>query len=545
MRIALAQINPTIGAIAQNTALIRRFYQEARSRGADLVIFPELAVTGYPPKDLLLYRGFIDRTAAAVDQELATLSAQEGGAMLVGVPYRGGVSLYNAALLLAGGVVREVIPKTLLPNYDVFDEKRYFTRATEQRTIALNGITAGITVCEDIWNDKDFWPRQLYETDPVEELSRLGARLLLNLSASPYHFGKQAQRERMLSFQARKHGAAILYVNTVGGNDELIFDGVSLVYNDHGDLIRRGAPFAEDLLFVDTEELFVPATAPLPESREDMESVYLALTLGIRDYLAKTGFSTAVLGLSGGVDSAVTAVLAAEALGEKNVLGVLMPSPYSSDHSISDAGTLAQNLGIPHRIIPIHKPLEAFSRLLNKDGKLRLDLAEENLQARLRGNILMFISNRESHLVLTTGNKSELAAGYSTLYGDMAGGLAVLADIPKVMVYELARFINYKHGWPVIPENILIKPPSAELRPDQKDEDSLPPYAELDPILSLYIEEYLSPEEIIARGHPEETVRRTISLVDRAEYKRRQAAPGLRVTTRAFGSGWRMPIARG
>jgi NAD+ synthase (glutamine-hydrolysing) len=544
MKLALAQLNPTVGALRYNTGKIACFYREAAAKGARLAVFPELAVTGYPPQDLLLYRGFIESVEKIVADELAPLTAGSDTAMLVGAPYRVDNALYNTALLLEKGSIKSAHLKTLLPNYDVFDERRYFTPSPGSRIDIIGGIPAAVTVCEDIWNDRDFFDRPAYDRDPLEELSGR-VKLIINLSASPYHLGKQALREKMIGFLAAKYKAGLVYVNQVGGNDELIFDGASLAFNDRGELIRRASSFEEELLFIESEALFSPTAAPAPPLGEGIGSVCRALVLGIKDYLGKTGFRKAVLGLSGGIDSAVTAALAAEALGPENVLGVLMPSLYSSGHSVEDAAALARNLGIAHRIIPIERPFNAFLELFNPAGAPRQDLAEENLQARIRGNILMFISNREGYLALTTGNKSELAAGYCTLYGDMSGGLAVLADVPKVMVYDLARHLNEKHGREIIPARTLTKAPSAELRPGQKDEDSLPPYGELDPILHHYIEENLSPAEMIDRGHDPARVRRIVGLVDRAEYKRRQAAPGLRVTTRAFGSGRRMPIARG
>ncbi|MEW5784671.1 MAG: NAD+ synthase [Bacillota bacterium] len=545
MRIALAQINPVVGDLKQNTAKLIRCCRKALSGGADLVVFPELAVTGYPPQDLLLYNGFILQVEQIIKEELAPLTAGRAPSILTGTPYRVEGELYNAAVFLENGTVKRVHRKTLLPNYDVFDEKRYFTRSPELAVEMMNDLTVAVTICEDIWNDRDFCPHPLYDLDPVEELVRMNAAVMINLSASPYNQGKQSLREKMVGHLATKHGIALIYLNQVGGNDELIFDGTSLVYNNRGELIYRAASFAEELFFIESDALFSRPKQQVSPIKEDIGTIYRALCLGIKDYLAKTGFCSAVLGLSGGIDSAVTAAIAADALGAENVVGLLMPSPYSSEHSVEDARALAENLGIDYRIMPIEKPFLAFLELFNQDGGPAQDLAEENLQARIRGNQIMFISNREGHLALTTGNKSELAAGYCTLYGDMAGGLAVLADVPKVMVYELAAYLNRLHGKEVIPQRTISKAPSAELRPDQKDEDSLPPYPELDPILNLYIEENLSPAEIIARGHRAETVYQVTALVDRTEYKRRQAAPGLRVTTRAFGSGRRMPIARG
>lgn len=544
MRIALAQINPTVGALSQNTNKIKEYYHHASAGGADLVIFSELSLSGYPPKDLLLYESFVQKEKDLIESELLPLTAQQSTAILLGSSHSEKGKLYNAALLLSGGKIKSIHKKTLLPNYDVFDEERYFSRGSEHTVELLGDLPMAITVCEDIWNDREFNAEQHYDTDPLETLFARGAKLLINISASPYHLGKHELREEMLSFLAKKYRSGIIYLNQVGGNDELVFDGTSLVYNNSGDLLYRAAAFAEELFFVNSEDLFNPAENALPPGTDDIDTILRALCLGLKDYVAKTGFKQVVLGLSGGVDSAVVAALAVEALGPENVLGIMMPSPYSSDHSVTDAVTLANNLGIEHRLIKIENPFEAFRELLNNGGPPLLDLAEENLQARIRGTIVMHISNREGYLALATGNKSELAVGYCTLYGDMAGGLAVIADLPKMIVYELANYINTIHNQELIPANTINKPPSAELRPDQKDEDSLPPYHILDPILQFYIENNLSAAAIIDKGYAKETVDRVIKLVDRAEFKRRQAAPGLRITTRAFGSGRRMPIAR-
>ncbi len=544
MRIALAQINPTVGALSQNTNKIREYYHRAVEGGAELVIFSELSLSGYPPKDLLLYESFVQKEKELIESELLPLTAKNETAILLGTSHNEEGKLYNAALLLSGGSIKSIHKKTLLPNYDVFDEERYFTRGSEHRVELLDGLPVAITVCEDIWNDREFNTERLYDTDPLVALYAQGAKLLINISASPYHLGKHKLREDMLSFLAKKYHSGIIYLNQVGGNDELVFDGTSLVYNNNGELLYRAAAFAEELFFVNTEDLFNPAESALPPATDDIDTILQALCLGLKDYVTKTGFRKVVLGLSGGVDSAVVAALAVEALGPENVLGIMMPSPYSSDHSVTDAVTLAKNLGMEHRLVKIEKPFEAFRELLNNGDPPLLDLAEENLQARVRGTIVMHVSNREGYLALATGNKSELAVGYCTLYGDMAGGLAVIADLPKMLVYELANHINKIHDQELIPASTITKPPSAELRPDQKDEDSLPPYHILDPILQLYIENNLSAAAITGRGYAKETVDRVIKLVDRAEFKRRQAAPGLRITTRAFGSGRRMPIAR-
>ncbi|MEW5921186.1 MAG: NAD+ synthase [Bacillota bacterium] len=566
MKIAAAQINPTVGDLQGNTRKISTIIKQAGHAGADLVIFPEMALTGYPPRDLLLYGAFLDEVERIVHSEILPLTT--GTAVLLGAPWReenGEGHLFNAALLLTGGSIVSRHAKTLLPNYDVFDERRYFVPAPSRRPAVINGINVAVTICEDVWNDKDYWERRLYPEDPVEELFAQGACLLINISASPYHLGKAAKRERMLCAMARKYGAPLLYINQVGGNDELIFDGSSLLCSGGGRVLYRAEPFKEEIVCCEfAEGGLVPVTgfgenggkAMIPglEDRglpagagaeEGVDWIYGALQTGLRDYLHKNEFSSVVIGLSGGIDSAVTAALAVQTLGAEKVLGVLMPSRYSSHHSVQDSLALAQNLGIKTRTIPIEDPFGSFLGLLNEGKGPHLDLAEENIQARIRGNILMFISNREKRMVLTTGNKSELAVGYCTLYGDMCGGLAVLADVPKTMVYRLAVWINERAGREIIPGNVINKEPSAELRPEQKDRDALPPYELLDRLLHLYIEENRHVHEIVALGYKRELVENIVGKIDRAEYKRFQAAPGLRVTTRAFGSGRRMPLARG
>jgi len=544
MRIALAQLNPTIGALQENAEKVETYYAKAKANGAGLVVFTELSLSGYPPKDLLLYESFLDQEKDLILHKLAPLT-ESGPPMIIGTAHRQSGKLYNGAFYIETGSIKSIHLKTLLPNFDVFDEERYFTRCTDRRVELIDTLPVAITVCEDIWNDNDFFPDPLYDTDPLVSLFAQGARLLLNLSASPYHLGKHQLREEMLPFLARKYNSAVIYLNQVGGNDDLVFDGSSLVYNSRGELVYRAAAFDEELFYVETEDLYKKAEKVILPDHDNISTVRQVLTLGIKDYTVKTGFEKVVLGLSGGIDSALVACLASDALGPQNVLGVLMPSPYSSEHSINDAIALAENLGIEHRLIRIDKPFQSFIELLNRENKAVQDLSEENLQARIRGNIIMHISNREGHLALATGNKSELAVGYSTLYGDMAGGLAPLSDLPKMMVYELAEHINEQSGREIIPHSTLIKPPSAELRPDQKDEDSLPPYDTLDQILYYYIEENKSACDIIAEGFDDKTVKKVIRMVDTSEFKRRQAATGLRITTRSFGVGRRMPIARG
>lgn len=537
MRIALIQYNPTVGDIRGNTAKIIEQVLWAKEQEADLVVFPELAITGYPPRDLLYQEDFLRAVERALFGDIAAASQNIG--ILLGAPIRRGGDLFNAALFFFQGKCIAEQAKTLLPNYDVFDEVRYFRKASQRNIFPFGRENLGVTICEDIWNDKDYWKRQRYDLDPVWELVVQGATLLLNISASPYHYGKRRLRADMLSHLARKYGHLLFYVNQVGGNDELIFDGSSLCIDSEGNIVWEGKAFTEDRVVIDTGNL--PSGMAPSGIREDIADVYHALRLGIRDYFAKTSFSKAVVGLSGGIDSSVVAALAQKALGPEDVLGVGMPSRYSSKESLEDASEMARNLGISWRVLPIEDIFSAYLRVLSPGGRALIDLAEENLQARIRGNLLMFFSNREGSLLLSTGNKSELAMGYCTLYGDMSGGLAVLADVPKTMVYELAHFINQEGE--IIPQRVLTKAPSAELRPNQKDEDSLPPYVVLDRIIHAYIEENLSIEQIIALGFPKELIRETIRRIDLAEYKRRQAAPGLRITTKAFGVGRRMPIA--
>ena len=546
MRIAMAQINPTVGDLFGNAELITRFIRQAEAAGAELVIFPELAVTGYPPRDLLYRKEFLD----AVDAVLASkiLPACCNIAAVVGAPVRGQAGgLYNTALLLEAGQIKAQAQKSLLPNYDVFDETRYFQAAGARQVIRWRGLGLGLTICEDVWNDKDSWNRVLYAIDPVEELVDQGADLIINISASPYHLGKYGIRKSMLENLARKNSRGILYINQVGANDDLIFDGTSLALDVTGRVIARAGSFQEDLVVVESSDLtgsnrilVASENGGLPE---DSAWLHDALVLGIRDYLRKTGFNRAVVGLSGGIDSAVTCALAVKALGPEGVLGVAMPSRYSSSGSVADARDLAANLGIEYREIPIESVFNAYLGLFSKASESCQDLAEENVQARIRGNILMFISNREGHLVLTTGNKSEMAVGYCTLYGDMCGGLAVLSDVSKTNVYHLAHYIN--RAGELIPSSTITKAPSAELRPDQKDSDSLPPYDLLDAVLHDYIEEGRGPGEITAGGCNRDMIKDIVNKVDRSEYKRTQAPPGLRITTKAFGPGRRMPLARG
>jgi len=540
MKIALAQLNTTVGALQDNVAAITQAAERAKALGAELVVFHEMVLTGYPPKDLLEKRWFIENNLAALDQ-LARASTEI--AMVVGYvdrnPSKNGKRLFNSAALLAGGRIVSRHHKSLLPTYDVFDEGRYFEPAPAVAPATLDDAALGITICEDIWNDKDFFNTALYHDDPVAELVNAGAHIIITANASPYSIGKRALKLDMLRTIATKHQRPIVYVNQVGGNDGLIFDGGSLVMNAAGTVVAQAHEFEEDLVVFDTES----GTGTLRESQTDEPPrVLKALALGVRDYVHKCGFTDVVLGLSGGIDSALVAAISAEALGAEHVHGVSMPSVYSSQHSLDDAEALARNLGIDYTVIPIKSLMTAYEDTLAAEFKgLAADITEENVQARARGNILMALSNKHGRLVLNTGNKSEVSVGYCTLYGDMVGGLGVIGDVPKTMVYELARFINRQGE--IIPESTITKPPSAELRPDQKDTDSLPDYDVLDPVLQAYVEEGRGIEEIVGAGHDRTLVERIIALVDRNEYKRQQAAPVLKVTHKAFGFGRRMPIA--
>ena len=579
MKIALAQLNPTIGDLEGNAERMLKFIAAAKEQGADLVVFPELSLPGYTPQDLLLLPDFVQECGAMLRRVILPATRDIG--VLLGLPLPGASlapHLFNAAVLVVGGEVTGVQAKTLLPTYDVFFENRYFQPAPRRAPISFQGVRLGVTICEDIWNDKAFWEDVRYVVDPVEELVAAGAEVIINISGSPYHYGKQALRLGMVQALARHHRRPVVYVNQVGGNDDLLYDGCSFAVGPGGELLARCQPFAEDLALVNLGEEARAARQVEPFPPEDMEWVRKALVMGIRDYCRKTGFRRALVGLSGGIDSALVAVLAAEALGPENVKCVSMPSRYSSSRSVADAASLAYNLGVEYAVKPIEQVFAALLAEMNGGGPPRLDVAEENVQARIRCNFLMFMSNRENRLLLTTGNKSELAVGYATLYGDMAGGLAVIGDVPKTMVYELCRHINTLRPQ-LIPEAILTKAPSAELRPDQKDTDSLPPYPLLDFVLKKFVEENCSlkeivgllaaeaglPKELVGRVSPAgeeqaaageegaavqqildltKVVERIMRLVARAEYKRRQAPPILRVTSRHFGDGRRMPIAQ-
>ena len=568
-RLALAQINTTVGDIPGNTAKIIDYVERAREAQADLVAFPELAITGYPPEDLLFKTSFLQANEEAMKQVIV---AAKGIAVVVGY-VQVGPDIANAAAVGFDGRLIDSYRKMYLPNYGVFDEDRYFRRGETCPVYTINGAGVGVSICEDIW----------YPVGPIAVQREAGAELIVNINGSPFHAGKRVYREKMIATRASDNELIVAYLNLVGGQDELIFDGSSLVCDAAGELIARGPAFEETLMVTDLDiesvfrsrlrdprprkenptilreigeprtfhvSSFEPKAKPdcasssLCEELDYVEEVYRALVLGTRDYVRKSGFTKAVIGLSGGIDSALTAVVAADALGPDNVVGAGMPSRYSSEGSISDSKDLADRLGIDFWVVPIEPAHLAFTGMLEKRFEgTESNVAEENVQARIRGNVIMTISNKFGWIVLTTGNKSEMAMGYATLYGDMAGGFAVIKDVPKTLVYQLCRWRN-QHGdpHPVIPESIIDKPPSAELRPDQTDQDTLPPYETLDPIVKAYVEEDYSLPEMVAMGHDEASVRQVISFVDRNEYKRRQAPPGVKITPRAFGKDRRLPI---
>ncbi|BAW96809.1 NH(3)-dependent NAD(+) synthetase [[Synechococcus] sp. NIES-970] len=564
MKIAIAQLNPTIGDLSGNAQRILAAAEQAAIANVRLLLTPELSLCGYPPRDLLLHKDFIERMQA----ELVALAAKipPSVAVLVGLATpnpeaitKGEKPLHNSIALIDQGKVQHIFHKQLLPTYDVFDEDRYFEPGKQSNWFFLQPdptaapLKIGVTICEDLWNDDSFWGKRQYDVNPLEQLAEAGVDLIVNLSASPYTVGKQRLREGMLHHGAQRYRLPILYANQVGGNDDLIFDGGSVAFDQEGQLIGRSPSFQESLLAVDylpeQRALSLPQglsssfdQAISPEYDVDEAEIFAALVLGLRDYVRKCGFSQVVLGLSGGIDSALVAAIAVEAVGADKVLGILMPSPYSSDHSIGDALALVKNLNMHHEIIPIEPAMQAFDGMLgNLFTGTAFGVAEENLQSRIRGNLLMAIANKFGHLLLSTGNKSELAVGYCTLYGDMNGGLAVIADVPKMQVFSLCEWLNRDQE--IIPAQIICKPPSAELRPNQVDQDSLPPYSILDAILKRVIHRNQSVPELLAAGYDPDTVERVLKLLQRAEFKRRQAAPGLKITDRAFGTGWRMPIA--
>ncbi len=542
MKIALAQINPTVGDFTGNLEKIVDVTRQAAEQGARLAVFSELAICGYPPADFLEKPSFLARCRKAVE-ELAAATRDLPTAIIAGValpaPPNAGKPAVNAAVLIDGGHVLLEQHKRLLPFYDVFDEQRYFLPSGPQQVVELDNVRLAVSICEDAWNDKNFWPRRLYSFDPLEDLMRLNPAIHINLSSSPFWHSKRKIRRQMLAAIARRDGIPVLMCNQVGGNDSLIFDGSSVAINAHGDLIAQAKSFEEDLVVVDP--FCAPAIPDPPD--DDTEAAYHALVLGTRDYVRKCGFRKALIALSGGIDSALVAAIAADALGKENVLCIGMPSPYSSQGSIDDSRALAANLGIRFELIGISDLVHQYTQALEPLFKgTQSGLAEENLQARIRGSLLMALSNKFGSLVLTTGNKSEMAVGYCTLYGDMVGALAVIGDLIKTRVYAICRWLNRERD--IIPLPILEKPPSAELRPDQKDTDSLPPYEVLDPILEAYVERYETPECIAQKNSfPLELVQQVVRLVERSEYKRQQAAPVLKVTSKSFGMGRRFPIA--
>src|SRR5690349_256858 len=545
MRVALAQINPTVGDFPGNVDLMTRAAREASARGADVVVFPELALTGYPPRDLVEKPSFLDRSEQELerfaqgiaDLELVTICGFVGRS-----ESKIGKRALNSAAVIEHGRVVFRQHKMLLPTYDVFDEARYFRPSEREELCTIAGQPVALTICEDAWNDRSYWKQRLYQRDPVEELFSAGAQAMICINASPYHMGKREIRQRVYRSAARRYSKPVVYVNQVGGNDQLVFDGSSFAMNAAGEKIAAARSFEEDLVIVDLDT----GTGDQHENvTDECEAAYQALVLGTRDYIRKCGFSRVLIGLSGGIDSSLTAAIAVEAVGRENVTGVAMPGPYSSEHSVTDARAMAANLGIHFEIAAI---TPAYERVIEELRPLFAgrapDATEENIQARLRGLTLMALSNKTGAMVLTTGNKSEIAVGYCTLYGDMVGGLAVISDVPKTMVYALARIANRRLG-NAIPESVFTKPPSAELRPNQKDTDSLPEYSILDQILEEYIEQNTTPQQIAGKlAVSLELVRDIVNKVDRNEYKRQQAAPGLKVTSKAFGIGRRFPIAQ-
>lgn len=544
MKVALAQINTVVGDLKGNSFKIIKNIERARQSGADLIVFPELSITGYPPKDLIEHKWFVRKNRKYLET-IATHCIDI--AAIVGfvdfAPEMPGKKLYNSAALLQNRKIKSIHNKTLLPTYDVFDEGRYFASAKSVCPAIINGKKIGISICEDIWNDELYWGRfREYPADPIEALAKEGIELLVNISCSPFTLNKRELKLKMFQNTVKRYSVPLIHVNHVGGNDSLIFDGWSFVMNPKGEILCQTTDFNEDFALYD----FATGSGEIhPCTSLKCERLHQALILGISDYVKKCGFKKVIVGLSGGIDSSLVAALAAEALGSENVFGISMPSRFSSQGSLDDAKELALNLGIKYKVIPIETVFEAYLDTLSSDfAGTNFNIAEENIQARIRGNILMALSNKFGYLVLSTGNKSELAVGYCTLYGDMSGGLAVISDVPKTLVYELCSYMNEKKK--IIPESVMTKPPSAELRPNQKDTDSLPEYEVLDPIIKGYVEDHQSISEIASSlSLDKKLVHKIIDMIDKNEYKRRQAAPGLKVTGRAFGDGWRMPIARG
>ncbi|MBE3578786.1 MAG: NAD+ synthase [Caldanaerobacter subterraneus] len=539
MKIALAQINPVVGDIRYNCEKIARYIERAREEKADLIVFSELSTVGYPPKDFLFMKDFI-ATNEKMIRETILPKTDEIAVVLGTVRKDENGNLYNSAFFIYNRKIVETFDKALLPNYDVFDEKRYFSPSSKVKTVQFKGIKIAVSICEDAWKGYVFEPNTNYSVDVLEEQFKSKPDIFINISASPYHLGKHRTRLEIMKEKINRYGIPLVYVNQVGANDELIFDGNSFVLDKNARQVLQLKNFDEDFKVLDLENLDKYEEIQVPN--EDVSWVYKALVIGVRDYFEKLGFKKAVLGLSGGIDSAVVAAIAVEALGKENVLAISMPSRYSSEGSVKDAEILAKNLGIHFKVISIEPVFESYLSVLNEGKEALKDVAEENVQARIRGNYLMFFANREGYVVLTTGNKSELAMGYCTLYGDMSGSLAVIGDLYKTQVYELARYINREKE--VIPVSIIEKVPSAELRPNQKDEDTLPPYKILDQVLKLYLEESASLEEIVERGFDKDLVRHIINTVNKNEYKRKQAPPVLRVSPKAFGTGRRMPIVQ-
>ncbi|MBP0029126.1 NAD+ synthase [Roseofilum sp. Guam] len=554
MKIAIAQLNPTIGDLEKNAQMILKSAEIAAAQGALVLLTPELSLCGYPPRDLLNYPVFVDKMNHLIE-DLAQKIPQNlivcVGTVTrnVSATKQGGKELFNSIVALYNGENLAEFHKRLLPTYDVFDEDRYFEPGHESQVLVIQtdrvDLRIGVTICEDLWNDEQFWGKRSYPINPLADLMDKNVDIVVNLSASPYSLNKPGLRRSMLSYSANRYQVPILYVNQVGGNDDLIFDGHSLAVNKTGKVVAQLPGFKSDfqvLTFDQKQQDLLGDSQPLSED-ENLE-IWSALVLGVQDYARKCGFGQIVLGLSGGIDSALVAAIAAEAIGPSEVLGVLMPSPYSSEHSITDALQLAQNLGIQTQTLAIGDLMSGFDRTLEPlFAQTKPGVAEENIQSRIRGNLLMAIANKFGHLLLSTGNKSEIAVGYCTLYGDMDGGLAAIADVPKTRVYSLCRWLNQSSGKEIIPEHILVKPPSAELKPNQCDQDSLPDYDTLDDILQRLIHDHQSPEAIADAGRDPAIINKVLHLVKRAEFKRRQAPPGLKITSRAFGTGWRMPIA--
>jgi NAD+ synthase (glutamine-hydrolysing) len=541
MKIALVQINPLIGDFKHQCDRIAAYCLEARQKGCDLAVFPELAVCGYPPRDLLEQKAFVEASLKALEYLVQHI---RGIGVVVGFvrpnPDDMAKTLFNSAVVFEDGRILHEVNKQLLPTYDVFDERRYFEPGRQSPPLDYKGRRIGLTICEDVWNDKDVFSRRIYGVDPVAQLVEAGADLLINIAASPYHMAKIDFRDRMLSTIAGKYRVPVVFVNQVGGNDHILFDGSSAVFGVDGKIKARCRDFTEDLALFDTQ---TETGERHPVAESPVASVLEALVMGTRDYVIKCGFKKAVIGLSGGIDSALTACIAQRALGSENVSTVFMPSKYTSGHNYDDTRQLARNLNLDYTIVSIDDIFDRFvEKLVPGADPQKPGITEQNIQARIRGTLLMGVSNRDGSLVLTTGNKSELAVGYCTLYGDMNGGLAVISDVPKTLVYSLSRHIN--RSGEVIPQRIIDKAPSAELKPDQTDQDDLPPYDIIDAILKGYVEEALSPEELIAAGHDPRTVAEVIRRVDQNEYKRYQAAPGLKVTAKAFGEGRRYPLAK-